>query len=120
MGLVCQDIIDIDALIKPLMLKAVMTGEGEIPIDALINLQVEKKITDQLLQSIELPEDFQDLGDVICLMISMNRVKAVMAYMKGETPETTGIDKVLELVINLQMLSALSSAFGGTEQQTSS
>lgn len=113
MGLTCTPIIDINSLIQPLLLKNIFTG-GEFNLDPLIDAMVQDKIEESLLANVNLPSEFADLGDVICLSLEMNKVKTVLAALKGEqvSPEE-GLDKVIQLIVNLQMLSALSSSLGG-------
>jgi hypothetical protein len=114
----CQPIIDIGQLLQPLLLRSVFKGE-ELQLDAVIDVYVQDAITKSLLQNIDLPQEFADLGDVICLSLEMNKVKYLLAVLRGQQPpEGSGVDKVLEMVVSLQMLSALSQAFGGTEQTT--
>ena len=104
---------DLSGLMKPLMMKAVLT-EGEMNIDVFINVMVQEKMEQSLLSSITLPEDFSDLQDVICMMLQMDKLKGITAAMKGEAPpEGAGLDKIINLVVQLQMLSALEGAFGG-------
>ncbi len=116
----CTPIIDISAIIQPLMLRAVFK-EGEMNLDVLIDVIVQDKIEQSLLANVTLPAEFKDLENVICLMLDMNKVKSVMAALRGEQPpEGTGIDKVLELIVNLQMLGALTQSLGGGTSSGSS
>ena len=69
------------------------------------------------MQNIQLPEEFKDLKDVIQLMLDIQRFKAISAVLKGETP-TIDISKVLDLVINLNLIANLANMFaaaGGGE-----
>jgi len=110
----CQDSgLDIGALMKPLMLKAAFTGQGELNLDPLIELMVQEKIEQSLLASIDIPEEFADLVDVICLKLQMNKLKGLTAALKGEQVEVGGLDDVINIVVQLQMLKALEGAFGG-------
>ena len=113
--------IDVTALMKPLLLKAVFSqeGEGGLNLDAFINVMIQEKMESALLQSIELPQEFADLQDVICLMLQMDKLKTLTAALKGEeVPAGAGLDKVIGLVVQLQMLKALEGAFGGGEGGT--
>jgi len=111
-GLTCTPIIDVSSLIQPLMLRSVFKGE-EFSLDAIIDVILQDKISESLLGSVELPSEFADLGDVICLQIEMTKVKNLLAAMRGEAVEAgAGLDKIIELIVNLQMLSSISSAFG--------
>lgn len=122
MGINCSETgLDITALMKPLMLKAVFSSEGTVNLDAFINIMIQEKMEQALLGSIQLPQEFADLGDVICLMLQMDKFKALSAAMKGEAPpEGAGLDKVIGLIVQLQMLQALEGAFGGGSGGTSS
>jgi len=117
MGITCEPILNVQEIMQPLMMSAVLKGE-EVPLDAFIDVYLQDAIVNSLLQNIELPPDFQDLGSVICLQLEMNKVKTLMDILKGKQPEETGIDKVIELVVNLQILSAIANAFGGTTTTT--
>ena len=109
----CTDTINLTQLLEPLMLKSVFK-EGEFDIGPIIDIIVQEKIEQNLLSSIEIPDEFADLGSIVCLMVTVNKLKAVTAVLRGETPpEGTGMDKVLELIVNLQMLSSIGSALGG-------
>ena len=119
-GITCTPIIETSTLIQPLLMRAVLRGE-EFDITPIIDILVQDKIVSSLLGQLTLPEEFKDLGDVICLMLEMNKVRSIMAVLRGEQPpEGVGVERVLELVINLQLLSQLSQAFGGGTTETSS
>ena len=105
--------IDINALIQPLMIRAVLKGE-EIPIDVIVDIQMTQTIYQSLMAGITLPSEFADLQSVIDLMIQMDSVKRLMAVLRGETPPEPAIDKIIELVVNLQLVSSLSQSLGGT------
>jgi len=104
--------IDINALIQPLMIRAILRGE-DIPIDAIVDIQLSQIIYESLMSSLSLPSEFADLQSVIDLMIQMDGLKRFMAVLRGETPPEPAIDKVIELVVNLQLISSLSQSLGG-------
>ena len=113
MAIECKPIIDITSIIQPLMLRSVFTGE-EFKFDTLIDVLIQDKIEKALLQSVELPEEFAELKDVICLSLDMNKIKTIMKVLRGEEVQPgEGLEKTIELIVNLQMLSALTSAFSG-------
>ncbi len=103
--------IDISQLMQPLIIKSIFSGE-EIPIDALVDAMLTQKIYESIKGSLTLPPEFKDLESVLDLMIQMDSIKRVLAVLRGETPPPPAIDKVIELVVNLQMINALSQAFG--------
>ena len=105
----CTPIIDIKELLGPVMMLNAFKGE-EFDITPLLDVMIGQKITENLLSSITLPSDFADLGDVICLQIQMQHVKALEAILKGERYEFD-ISKVIETLVTFNMLSALTSAF---------
>jgi len=114
MGITCTPLIDIGTIVQPLLMKSVIAG-GELNIEPLIDVMVQEKIQESLLASVELPSEFADLADVICLSLEMNKVRTVLAVLRGEAPPAgAGIEKTLELIVNLQMLSAISKAFETT------
>jgi len=104
--------IDINALLQPLMIRAILKGE-EVPIDVFVDIQMTQTIYNSLMSSITLPSEFADLQSVIDLMVQMDGVKRLLALMRGETPPEPAIDRVIELVVNLQLISSLTSALGG-------
>lgn len=110
-----EPVIDVKSLIQPLLIKAVLRGE-EIPIDVIIDAEITQKIYDSLMKSIQLPPEYADLKNVIDLMMQMDSVKRVLAVVRGQAPPEPAIDKVIELVVNLQLLSTLAGAFGGGEE----
>jgi len=95
--------IDINQLIQPLMLKSVLKGE-EVPIDTIVDLMISEKIEEQLLASVTIPSEF---ADIVNLMLEMDKLKRLMAILRGETPPEPAIDKVIELIINLQLVESL-------------
>lgn len=103
--------IDIKQLLTPMMLASVVKGE-EFDISKVVDIYVNDMIVNTLLQNIQLPEEFKDLKDVIQLMLDVQRLKSISAVLKGETP-TIDISKVLDLVINLNLIASLAGAFGG-------
>lgn len=110
-GIVCTPLIDVNTLLQPLLMKSVFQEEGEIPLDQVFNIIINDKITQSLLGGVTLPAEFADLGNVICLQLETQKVRAVSAMLRGETPPEFDISKTFELVINLQMISSLSQAF---------
>jgi len=116
MGITCTPTVDVSQIIQPLMLSSVFKEGTEFDISNIIDVYLQDQIVKHLLETIELPEEFADLGQVICLQLDMNKIKTLMAVLKGEAPpEGVGIDKILELVMNIQLLSSLGSALGGSE-----
>lgn len=105
--------IDINALIQPLLIRAVLKG-GEIPIDVIVDIQMTQTIYQSLMSGLTLPSEFADLQSVIDLMIQMDSIKRLLAVMRGETPPEPAIDKIIELVVNLQLISSLSQSLGAT------
>ena len=106
----CTPIIDVSQLLGPIMMARTLKGE-EFDITPLIDVIVGQKVTESLLSSITLPSDFADLGDVICLQIQLQQVKALEAIMKGETYEFD-LSKVIDMIVTFNMMSAITSAFG--------
>ena len=105
--------IDITQLMQPLLIRSVLKGE-EIPIDAIVDIQLTQTIYQKLMESVTLPSEYADLQSVIDLMVQMDGVKRFMAILRGESPPEPAIDKVIELVVNLQLISSLSQSLGGT------
>jgi len=103
--------IDIKQLLTPMMLASIVKGE-EFDVSKIIDIYVNDMIVNSLLQNIQLPEEFKDLQDVIQLMLDMQKFKAISAVLRGETP-TIDISKVLDLVINLNLVASMAGAFGG-------
>lgn len=106
----CSPIIDITQLLGPVMLSKTLKGE-EFDISPLIDVIVGQKITESLLASVSLPSEFADLGDIFCLQIQLEQVKAVTSMLKGETYEFD-ISKVIDTLVSLNMISAITSSLG--------
>lgn len=104
----CTPVIDVRQILGPILVANVIKG-GEIDITPLIDAMVGEQITQALLSSITLPSEVADMGDIICLMINLEQIKGLQALLRGETYEF-GIDKVVELIVTLNMMSALTSA----------
>ena len=103
--------IDVQSLLPVMMMKGILAGE-EFNLDPVIDVMINKQIAESLLANVTLPSDFAELGDVICLQVQMGQLKAVQAALRGETAEFN-MDKIIDMVVNLQLLSAIESAFGG-------
>jgi len=103
--------LDVKQLLTPLLISSVLKGE-EINIDAIIDLYVNEIIVTNMLKTIKLPEEFAELQDVIKLMLEVQRMKAVSAILRGETPEVD-IGKVFDILVSLHLVSAIAGAFGG-------
>ena len=104
--------IDLGQILPVLVMKSMFKEGEETNFDVLIEAMVNDKIVNSLLANIELPDEFKEMGDVICLMIQMDNLKTVLAALRGERVESKALDKALEMVINLQLLSVLSNAVG--------
>ncbi len=109
MGITCEPLIDIGSILQPLMMAAVLKGEN-IPIDAIVDVYIQDAIQNALLQNVTLPQEFAELGNVICLELEMNKIRTLLAVLRGEQPPENTIDKVIDMVLNLQLLSAIGSA----------
>ena len=114
--------INIVQLVQPMLLSAILKGEDISKlIDVIVDAQVNDVIFNKVLSSIQVPEEFQGLIDVFKLANQLDTLKAIMAAMKGQEYQPKfGIDKVIELMVSLQMINALSTALGGTQTSTSS
>ena len=106
----CTPLIDIGQLLGPVMMSSTLKG-GELDITPLVDVMIGQKVTESLLSSVTLPSDFADLGDVICLQIQLQQVKALEAIMKGETYEFD-LSKVIDMIVTFNLMSAITNAFG--------
>jgi len=97
--------IPMDVLIMAQIPK-ILRGE-EIDISPYINAMIASKIVDALKASITIPTEFESIIDV---MIFAEKMRAFSAALRGETYELA-IDKIVELMVSLYMISALSEAF---------
>lgn len=112
-GIVCTPLIDVGTLIQPILLRSVFREGAEVPIDQIVDITLQDKITASLLQGVSLPPEFQQLGDVICLQLEMNKIRAVTAMLRGEEVPEFDIGRVFEMVLNLQIINSIATAFGG-------
>ena len=104
----CTPVIDVRQLLGPIMVSKVMK-EGEFDLTPLLDAIVGEQITQALLANITLPSDFADMGEIVCLMMNMEQVKGLQSLLRGE-PYEFKIDKVIDLLVTLNMISALSQA----------
>jgi hypothetical protein len=115
-GITCPEFIKIEELLGPLLLSSMFKEEGKISIDVIMDAYIQDAITKKLISSINLPQDFKDLGNVICMTLELGKVKTLQAALRGEQPqEAAGIEKALDMIVNLQVLAAVLQALGGSE-----
>ena len=107
--------INVEQLIGPIMMLAVFKGQDITPIlDALINSKITDTLIEQLAQNV--PQEYQDLVNVVKLAVQMDTLRGLLAAMKGEQYQPKfGLDKAIELFVTIQMISALSGALGGAQ-----
>ena len=105
MAITCTPVIDIKQILGPIMMAQVVKGE-EPDISGVLDIMVSQELVQNLLSNIELPSDFADLADVICLQLQMEQVKGVTQALKGGQYEFD-VSKVIDLIVNLQLMSSL-------------
>jgi len=105
----CTTTINVKDLIGPMLLASVVKGE-EVDVTPIIDMYVQQSLVNNLLGSITLPSDFADLGEIICITMQMELFKGLTAALRGEE-YTFDLSKPIELIVSLNMISALSSAF---------
>ena len=88
----------------------ILRGE-EINFSPIISYYVNKTIIESLLTNLTVPEDFRGVVDIL---IFAEQMKAFSALLRGEE-YTPSLDQVINLIVSLQMVSALEGAFGGGE-----
>lgn len=108
--------IDINQLIGPVIMLAVLKGEDITPVfDAIINSKVTETLLDNLAKNI--PPEYQDIVNVIKMAAELDTIRGVLAAIKGQEYQPKfSIDKAIELVVTLQMMNALTQALGGGTQ----
>lgn len=105
--------INVDQLIGPVMMLAVFKGQDISPIlDALINSKITDALIAQLAASV--PEEYKDIVNVVKMAAQLDTLRGIIAAMRGEAYEPRfGLDKAVELIVTINMISALSQALGG-------
>lgn len=108
----CTHLIDLSNFIQPLLMTSIFReGEGiDISkiIEAKINIDIMYQVINQILPSIS----DESMRQIACLMAQTEEMKAVTGLLRGEAIEVD-ISKAIELVVNLQLMESLGSAFGG-------
>lgn len=98
--------IPMDVLIMA-QLPRILRGE-EVDLTPYINVIVSSKIVDAIRASITLPTEFESIVDI---MLFAEKMRAFTAAIRGETYEPA-IDRIIELMVSLYMVNAISTAFG--------
>lgn len=103
--------IDLNQLLQLSLFRSIFREE-ETNIDQVLDAVVNSQIADQIVNSIiaNIPQEYVDM---VCLFKQMEDIRALRAALRGEEYESR-IDKVVELAMTLQMLSAFQTTTGAT------
>jgi len=98
--------IPMDVLIMA-QIPRILRGE-EVDLTPYINVLISSNIVDAIKASIALPTEYQSIVDI---MLFAEKMRALTAALRGETYEPA-IDRIVELMVSLYMVSAISTAVG--------
>lgn len=98
--------IPLDVLIMA-QLPRIMAGE-EVDLTPYINAMISSQIIESLRSAIALPTEYQSIVDI---MVFAEKMRAFTAALRGEEYEPA-LDKIVNLMVSLHMVQALSSALG--------
>lgn len=105
--------ININEILGPVLMLAVFKGQDISPIlDAMINSKITETILDKLAANV--PQEYQDIVDVLKLAAQMDTVNGVVAAIRGRKYEPKfGLDKAVEIVLMLNLAAKLGGSQGG-------
>ena len=104
--------LDVGELVGPLLMMAVFKGQDITPvIDALLNSKITETLITKLAASV--PEEYQDIVDVIKLAAQMDTINGLLAAIRGGSYQPKfGVDRAVEVILMLNLVSKLSQAAG--------